>query len=215
VTGRRLVAVAVAAFVAGSGTARLVTPATSPTTSAAARRSVEPAPRQRSDSAPGSFDHTPDGAVAAATASVRTGQAMIDASDADAATAVRAMAADATAAAQADDLVARLGALRRTLDGATGPITYRQAALATKVDAYTASRATVSVWHVGVLAADGVAPPQANWAVSRFELVWEHGTWKVWSETVTPGPAPIAAADAPPATNASYDAALAGFDPAP
>jgi hypothetical protein len=212
---RRTVALAAAALVVGLAAGRMLgtrpgAPANTATRATGhAERAIRPGDANRASA------HTADGATAAAITTVRTGQAMLDASDSDAAAAARAMAADETADAQADDLVARLRVLRRTLDGATGPVTYRQAALATKVDAYSDTRATVSVWHVGVLAADGVAPPQANWAVSRFELVWEHGAWKVWSETVTPGPAPIAAADAPPATNASYDAALAGFDPAP
>jgi hypothetical protein len=218
-TGRRVIALTAAAFVVGIATARLVAPPT-PATNAvtdphADRRQSSPSGGRAGGIAPGGFAHTRNGAVAAAIAYVRTGQAMLDASDDEAAAEVRAMSADASADAQADELVARLHVLRRTLADATGPVTYRQAALATSVDVYTAERATVSVWHVGVLAADGTAPPQANWAVSRFELVWEHGTWKVWSETITPGPAPIAAADAAPATNAAYDSALAGFEPAP
>ena len=56
-----------------------------------------------------------------------------------------------------------------------------------------------------------MAPPQAGWAISVFELVWERGDWKVWSETITPGPAPIPDASAAPATSEQLAGALTGF----
>jgi hypothetical protein len=69
----------------------------------------------------------------------------------------------------------------------------------------------VAIWNVGVLSRDGVAPPQAGWSTSVVELVWERGDWRVWGETVTPGPTPIADDSDAPATSADLAVALDGF----
>lgn len=162
---------------------------------------------------PAGFARTRAGAVAAASAFVRTGAAVMDMSDAHVGAAVAQMAAKGSADAQEAELLSGLRRLRQILDGADA--SYRQATVAVRVDAYTDTRARVSVWHVGVLAAGERIPPQAGWATSTFDLVWERGDWKVWAETVTPGPAPIPDDSAPPATNDDYRERLAGFaDPA-
>ena len=72
-------------------------------------------------------------------------------------------------------------------------------------------RARVSVWHVGILSQAGVAPPQAGWAVSVVDLVWERDDWKLEQESVTAGPAPILDASAAPVTSEQLEAALDGF----
>jgi len=43
--------------------------------------------------------------------------------------------------------------------------------------------------------------------------VWERGDWKVWSETITPGPAPALDAGAAPASHEQLDQALSDFTP--
>jgi hypothetical protein len=144
-------------------------------------------------------------------ADVTNGQALLDMDPADAERTVRDHAAAGTADAQVDDLQQRLAAVRRALAGGTGPIRYRQAVLATRVEAFLPPRARVAVWHVGVLSRAGVAPPQAGWAVSVVDLVWERGDWKLEHETVTAGPTPILDASAPPATAEQLEAALDGF----
>lgn len=158
---------------------------------------------------PAGFARTRDGAVAAASSYVRTGAAIMAMSDVEARAAVEQMAATGAGDTQADDVLQKLRALRATLDGAAA--TYRQAVVATRVDAYDGDRARVAVWHVGVLAAGERFPPQAGWATSTFELVWERGDWKVWAETIAAGPAPIIDDSAPPATADLYDDRLAGF----
>lgn len=95
--------------------------------------------------------------------------------------------------------------------GGSGPVVFRQAVVVSRVEAWSPERARVSVWHVGVLARDGVAPPQAGWATSSYELVWERGDWKVWSATVVPGPAPILNDSTAPATARELITALTGF----
>src|SRR5439155_5210111 len=104
--------------------------------------------------------------------------------------AVREMSSTGSADVQVSTTEQQLDELRRVLAPGTGPTRYLQAVIATRVDAYAPDRARVSVWNVGVLSRIDVAAPQAGWSTSVFELVWEHGDWKVWSETITPGPAP-------------------------
>ena len=160
---------------------------------------------------PGGFDQSEAGAVEAAIAYVTCGPALLDMDPAEAEQAVRTMAAAATAEEQAETLHLRLVALQRALAGGNGPLRYHQAAIAARVDAFTPSGARVAVWHVGVLSKAGIATPQAGWAISVVDLLWEAGDWKLEHETVSPGPAPILDGSAPPATAEELDATLAGF----
>lgn len=125
--------------------------------------------------------------------------------------AIRAMAAEGAAGAQLAETTTRLTLARQALAGSSAPIDYHQAILATRVDGFTPEGARVSVWNVGVLSREGVAPPQAGWAISTFDLVWERGDWKVGAETIVPGPAPITNNAAMPATSAGLRERLAGF----
>jgi len=161
--------------------------------------------------APAGFSRTRDGAVAAAASYVTTGQALLDMDPLAAEEAIRQMAATATADEQVADMLAKLRAARDELAEGTGPIVYRQAAIAWRVDSFSPDRASAAIWNVGVLTRDGVAPPQAGWAISAFDLVWERDDWKVERETITPGPAPILDNSAAPATAAQLTAALRGF----
>ena len=172
---------------------------------------VGPAPARPYVASPERVALTRDGAVVAAVARVTNGQALLDMDPAEAERTVRAHATIATADDQVDDLRDRLAAVHRALAGGTGPIRYWQAALATKVEAFDPPRARVSVWHVGVLSRAGVAPPQAGWAVSVVDLVWEGDDWKLDHETDTAGPAPILDASAAPVTSEQLEAALDGF----
>jgi hypothetical protein len=160
---------------------------------------------------PGGFDQSSAGAIDAAVAYVTAGPALLDMDSADAVGAVRAVAAAATADAQAEELRLRLANLRRALVGGNGPLRYYQSAIATRVEDFTPASARVAVWHVGVVSKAGIAAPQAGWAISVVELVWEAGDWKLERETVSPGPAPIPDSSAPPATAEDLDTALAGF----
>ena len=159
----------------------------------------------------GGFDQTSAGAINAAVAYVTAGPALLDMDTDGAVETVRAMAAAATADAQAEDLRLRLADLRRALGGGNGPLRYYRSAIATRVEAFTPASARVAVWHLGVVSKAGIAPPQAGWAISVVDLVWEAGDWKLVRESVSPGPAPILDSSAPPATAEELDAALVGF----
>ena len=157
------------------------------------------------------FERSDAGAVAAAAAFVCTGQALLDMDPLSAEEAVRELSAGASA----DELVRRhlsqLEAAREVLSPGTGPIVFRQSAVAWRVEAYDEDRARIAIWSVGVLSRDGVAPPQAGWSTSVVELVWERDDWRVWGETISPGPTPILDDSDAPSTSAQLDDGLAGF----
>lgn len=161
--------------------------------------------------APAGFARTADGAVAAAVSFVCTGQALLDMDPLAAEEAVRQMAAAATADRQVSDTLVKLRTARTTLAAGSGPTVYRQAAVAWRTESFTPDRARIAVWNVGVLAREGIAPPQAGWAVSTFDLGWERDDWKVIDERITPGPAPILDDSAAPATAAQLIASLQDF----
>ena len=189
--------------------------ATTAVTSEAAEASSfnGPGPRQFIDGIPSGFARSDEGARAAAVAYVLSGQRLLELAPTQLAAAVRSMAATGSADAQIKDAEQQLRALRDVLAAGTGATRYLQAALASRVDAFTSERARVSVWSVGVLSRAGVAQPQAAWTMSTFELVWERDDWKIWNETITAGPAPQLNAGAKPTTAEQLDLALNGFTP--
>jgi hypothetical protein len=163
------------------------------------------------DGIPPRFARSRAGAMAAAAAYVTTGQRLLDMDPFAAERAVRRIAANAYADRFAAETMRQLAAARQALDGGSGPIVYRQAVVAHRVEAFDPERARVAIWNVGVLTREGVAPPQASWAISSFDLVWEDDDWRISAETIVPGPAPILDDSAPPATTAQYIAELDGF----
>jgi hypothetical protein len=214
----RVVAFVALAFVAGMTTRGLLSSSRpSPSAPAPASNaspsdaSAQLGPRDYRDGIPVGFARSERGAVAAAVAYVLAGQALVDMPPTRVGGAIRTMAATASADRQVIDAEQRLQTLRDVLDDGTGPIHYLQAVLATRVDAYTPERARVSVWSVGVLSRAKIASPQAGWNISTFELVWERDDWKVWSETITAGPAPILNAATAPASSEELEDALRGF----
>jgi hypothetical protein len=130
---------------------------------------------------------------------------------ADLEAAVGVMAAASSSEALLSETVSRLEAARAALAGSDAPIDYHQAILSVRLDDFGSDRARVSVWSVGVLSREGVAPPQAGWSISTFDLVWERDDWKVLAESILPGPAPIMNAAVPPATSAQLRQRLSGF----
>lgn len=115
-----------------------------------------------------------------------TGQALLDLDPLSVEEAVRSMAASASADRQVADTTTQLHRTRDALASGRGPIIFRQAVVAYRVDAFDAQRARVAVWNVGVLTRDGVAPPQA-------------------------GPAPVLNDSTAPATSAQLVQSLDGF----
>ena len=211
----------VAAFVLGMAARGLIDPSKGtvtgrspigrPPTSATAEGARLAGPTAVEAGVPVGYARTREGAVAAAVGYVQTGQAFLDMDSNGVQRAVRTMAASGAAEAQVSDTSTKLAATREALAGSNAPIEYHQAILAVRVDAFTPERTRVAVWNVGVLSRTGAAPPQAGWAVSTFDLVWDRGDWKVWAESIVPGPAPITNNAVAPATSPELQSRLAGF----
>lgn len=223
-TARRIGTVAAVAFLAGTAfhAVAVADRATTATATPEARamadtdaQAVTPntGPTATVDGAPAGFARTEHGAVAAAASYVTTGENLLDMDPLSAERAIRQMAAETTADQQALSMLGDLRRVREVLRSGTGPIIYRQACLAARVERFDRDEARVSIWNVGILSREGVASPQAGWKTSVFELIWERGDWRIRSEIVTPGPAPSIDASAVPATSAQLAAQLAGFIP--
>ncbi len=218
-SGRTLVGIAAASFALGMAAATLgwkptggdAGPRAQPVAAQPSGGDAGPGPRLVEDGIPSGFSRDRQGAIAAATGYVCTGQALLDMDTVAAEEAVRRMAAGASADLLAEETLAKLRAARETLRGGTGPIVFRQGVVAHRLEAFTPDRARVAVWRVGVLAREGVAPPQAEWAVSTFDLLWERDDWRIWAQTIVPGPAPILNDSTAPATASQLIAALDGF----
>jgi hypothetical protein len=161
---------------------------------------------------PQGFAHTREGAVAAATGFLLTGQALLDLAPTQVEDAIGLMTASGSRAAQVARTSTQLTDLREALADGAGPTQYVQSVLATRVDAYMPEGARVSMWSVGVLSRRNAAPPQAGWAITTYDLVWEDGDWKLWSEDRDTGPAPMLNGGAPPATAEELAERLQGFD---
>ncbi|MEU2156632.1 hypothetical protein ABZ532_16705 [Streptomyces sp. NPDC019396] len=64
----------------------------------------------------------------------------------------------------------------------------------TKVDAFTSSKATVSVWYTGLVGMAGEGskdPVRTTWKTWTFQLQWTSGDWKVADDSEKDGPAPV------------------------
>lgn len=197
------------AVLLGAGARGLMTPAPSaPRASATPGRG--PGPRF-DEPIPSGFARTRMGAVAAATTDIRQGQRIFDLPAAGRVTALRAMASRAAANAYVAEQSAQLAELDGVADRGSGPLTWDVAVLATRLDAYTPSRALVTVWRVGILSITGLTAPLAEWTTDAYELVWDAGDWRIWSETQTPGPTPLGHPTEQPSTPEQLRVALAGF----
>lgn len=145
------------------------------------------------------FSHNRDGAVAAATNLVL---ALEQAGNTDRDAALRAyrmLAADASKDQLASEMAASWDSLHKGITD-NGPnhstLFLRTVPVGHDVVRYTDDRATVQVWTLTIVAANGLRQPVATWETASVEVVWEHDDWKVWSADSTAGPAP-AWADAP------------------
>ena len=163
----RVAALIILAFIAGLAVRGFISarPSTrsnnsTATTATPAASHATPGPNTVVDGIPAGFARTDDGARTAAISYVLTGQRLLEMEPTRVADAVRSMAAAGSADAQVTEAEQQLGALRTTLANGTGATHYFQAALASRVDAFTVDRARVSVWSVGVLSRAGIARPQ-------------------------------------------------------
>jgi hypothetical protein len=209
VRARTAAATVLTAALVGAGARGLVTPAP-----AAPRVLTTPStgPGPRVDGPiPSGFARTRAGAVAAATSDIRQGQRLFAMPATARTAALRAMASPGAADAYVAEQSQQLAELDGIAARGTGPLTWDVAVLATRLDAYTPSRALVTIWRVGVLSITGLTAPLAEWTTDAYELVWEAGDWRIWSETQSPGPTPLGHPSEQPSTPEQLHLALAGF----
>jgi hypothetical protein len=155
--------------------------------------------------------HNRRGALAAAVSFVCSGRELLDVDPLSAEAMVRSMAATATADDQVRSTAARLRQLRERMAAGSGPMTLVQGVIASRLDSYSATHARLALWSVSVTARADVVSPQATWAISTLDLVWERDGWRLSRETVQPGPAPLLDDSTAPATPTQLQTSLDGF----
>jgi hypothetical protein len=214
VTRRGLVLGAAALFLVGLATKTLLFPTDrdvvrtpGPIASAGAGPSRVEAP-----GVPVGFARTRTGALAAAVSYVQLGNVILTADSDSAATVLRQVSSREAGSTFVDSELAAFTQLRSALARGSGPSSLRVGVVATRVDAFAPNRARVALWRVAVLSRDGMTNPGEQWATVTYDLVWEARDWKIWSESVVPGPAP-SPTDAQLATPQELDTSLAGFRP--
>lgn len=205
----RIVALCCGVFVAGLVAGDLVAasargPAGSRAATSAAASAGDPGPRSVADGVPVGYDHSPAGAVAAATSYLTTLSERLMAMDppgrAAALARLLAPGAPGDLGAQLGQATASIDRARRAAAGGSGPVRafIRNLPVAYRLRAYGPDRASVAVWSDAVWVIDGLATPGQAWATTTLELVWADGDWRLWSLASTDGPTP-----APPGVLAS------------
>ncbi len=156
------------------------------------------------------FAHSREGAVAAATNLVLT---LEQAGGADRDTALKAygvLAADASRDQLASEMAASWDSLHKGIID-NGPnqktLFLRTIPVGHDVIRYAEDRATVQIWTLTIVAANGLRQPVSSWETASVEVVWEHDDWKIWSADSTAGPSP-AWADTPVTATDAFLAAV-------
>ncbi len=207
VRARTLVVGALVVALIGAGARSLLTPGTSDSRSAPPNSPMTEGTRRPT----GGRSRNASGALRAAARFVRAGQRVFDLAPDARDAALRTLAARAAA----DGYVAQQARQLAELDGIAargqGPLTWHVGVLATRVDAITRHRARIEIWRLGTLSIDGLTAPIAEFATVSYELVWERGAWRIWSETQTPGPSPMPHPEAIPSSPTEWRTRLEGF----
>lgn len=214
---RALALIVVVTLLAGMAIKTLVfrNDATEPTVRERRSSAAGPGPRGVDEHrVPFGFARTRDGALTAAVAFVGLGDLVLSLPPDQAEDALRAMAAASASDAFVATQMASFDALSEALGRGTGPARLRAGVVATKVEGFTRSRARVQLWRVLVLSREGMTSAAEQWATVTYELVWEAGDWRIWSEDLAEGPTP-APTDSRPGTPAALESGLAGFEPYP
>lgn len=159
----------------------------------------------------GGFARDEEGAVAAAVSYAEAPQSWLYLSDDDVRGAVEAVVVPGRGGAELVEEVAEdVAILREALAEARGTVWFVVAALATKVERYNDSRASVGVWSVAVLSADDVAMPHSGWQITTVELEWHDG-WRVAARRESDGPVPQLEPSQQPWSARYLDEELEGF----
>ncbi|MCP4957630.1 MAG: hypothetical protein GY925_00010 [Actinomycetia bacterium] len=117
-----------------------------------------------------------------------------------------------------DALVEHLAAGAQTTaemsEAAGGAMRSDSAVLAVKVAHVDDNTAQVLFWSVAVISADAVAPPQAVWLTTQYDLVWIDDRWQLAGQETALGPAPGQQVEAETIFDATeFQELLEGFVP--
>jgi hypothetical protein len=184
--------------------------ATTPRAQADQAAAGQVGPRKVVSGVPVGYQHSEQGAVAAAAnyARVLSSTLVLDRSKRHAA--IEALAAPEALARQQrawDQAVALLTKGLGVADGGTtdGTVLLRAVPVGWRLKEYTGDRATVAIWVTSVLGALGGppngVPVREAWGTTTVELRWVEGDWKQLRATNTDGPVPIADSATPTAAS--------------
>jgi hypothetical protein len=201
--------VATPATSAATATPQPAASATTPPAQAQQAAASRVGPREVVSGVPVGYQHSQQGAVAAAANYARVLSSSLILDRAKRRKAIAALAAPEALAGQQrawDQAVALLSKGLGVADGAArdGAVLLRAVPVGWRMEEYTGERATVAIWVTSVLGALG-GPPQGvpvreAWGTSTVELRWVDGDWKLLDTTNTDGPRPIADSATPTAT---------------
>ena len=223
-----MVLLAVVLFLGGLLVGRATTPTVAgappaaPATTAATPAAAAPPQAQAGEAAtsrvgpsqvvhgvPVGYQHSEQGAVAAAAnyAKVLASELILD--KASRRKAIDTLAAPETRAGQQrafDRAVPSLAKGLGVTDGsADGTVLLRAVPVGWRLESYTGDRATVAIWVTSVLGSlggpPGGVPVQEGWGTTTVQLRWVGGDWKQLQSTTKEGPAPVADAATPTAAS--------------
>jgi hypothetical protein len=210
VAGAPPAAAATTAATAASGQAAPPAAAATPQAQAGEAATSRVGPSQVVHGVPVGYQHSEQGAVAAAAnyAKVLASELILD--KASRRKAIDTLAAPETRARQQrafDQAVPSLAkGLGVTASGtADGMVLLRAVPVGWRLESYTGDRATVAIWVTSVLGSlggpPGGVPVQEGWGTTTVQLRWVGGDWKQLQSTTKEGPAPVADAATPTAAS--------------
>ena len=183
--------------------------ATTPQAQAGEAATSRVGPSQVVHGVPVGYQHSEQGAVAAAAnyAKVLASELILD--KASRRKAIDTLAAPETRARQQrafDQAVPSLAkGLGVTGGSADGTVLLRAVPVGWRLESYTGDRATVAIWVTSVLGSlggpPGGVPVQEGWGTTTVQLRWVGGDWKQLQSTTKEGPAPVADAATPTAAS--------------
>jgi hypothetical protein len=176
-------------------------PATAPQAQADQAAASRVGPRKTVGGVPVGYEHSKQGAVAAAAnyARVLSSTLILDRTKRRAA--IEALAAPETLDRQQRAWDQAVGELTKALgvpDGGAkdGTVLLRAVPVGWRLEQYTGDRATVAIWVTSVLGtlggSPGGMPVREAWGTTTVKLRWVDGDWKQLQQTNKDGPVPIA-----------------------
>jgi hypothetical protein len=201
---------ATSAATAASGEATPGTAATTPQAQAGEGAASRVGPREVVKGVPVGYQHSEQGAVAAAANYTTVLSSTLILDQARRRAAIETLAAPEALARQQrafDQAVASLTKGLGAGDGSAkdGTVLLRAVPVGWRLEEYTGGRATVAIWVTSVLGAlggsPGGVPVREAWGTTTVKLRWVDGDWKQLQTTTTDGPVPIADTATPTAAS--------------